>query len=310
MLTTPELTLFAVPKPFRGHVAVTQRNAVTSWTLLHPRPQIILFGDEEGIAETCQDLCVQHVANLARNEFGTPLASDVFRQAQGLSSAGVLCFVNSDIMLMRDLSKAVDQVRTRFRRFLMSGERRDVDIAAPWDFGSDQWEKELREHALKHGRSHGRGAMDYFVFTNGALDPVPDLTVGRAGIDNWFIYQARKRKVPVVDASKAVLVLHQNHDYWHHPLGRQGTHFGEEARRNLESSHGYQFFLGDRTHYLTARGPQLDLSWERLAQHWARLPVLAPRGLRGGAFRIGRLLRGLVRHSAGPAESGRPTRRF
>ena len=38
------LTLFAVPKPFRDHTAMIQRNAITSWTLLRPHPQIILFG--------------------------------------------------------------------------------------------------------------------------------------------------------------------------------------------------------------------------------------------------------------------------
>src|SRR5436309_411668 len=41
------LTLFAAPKPFRGHIGIIQRNAITSWTKLQPRPEIILYGTQE-----------------------------------------------------------------------------------------------------------------------------------------------------------------------------------------------------------------------------------------------------------------------
>jgi hypothetical protein len=33
---TPMLTFFTTAKPFRGHSGVIQRNALKSWTLLHP----------------------------------------------------------------------------------------------------------------------------------------------------------------------------------------------------------------------------------------------------------------------------------
>jgi len=42
------LTLFALPKPFRGRNGIIQQNAIRSWTLLEPTPEIILFGDEFG----------------------------------------------------------------------------------------------------------------------------------------------------------------------------------------------------------------------------------------------------------------------
>ena len=40
------ITIFSTPKPFRGHIGVIQRNALKSWTLLHPDVEMILFGDE------------------------------------------------------------------------------------------------------------------------------------------------------------------------------------------------------------------------------------------------------------------------
>ena len=50
------LTIFAIPKAFRGHTATIQRNAITSWTMLHPRPEILLFGNESGTEEICREL--------------------------------------------------------------------------------------------------------------------------------------------------------------------------------------------------------------------------------------------------------------
>ncbi len=50
MMDSP-LTILAMPKPFRGHIGIIQRNAITSWTKLQPRPEILLFGTEEGAAE-------------------------------------------------------------------------------------------------------------------------------------------------------------------------------------------------------------------------------------------------------------------
>ncbi|MFZ0637415.1 MAG: hypothetical protein WAM08_17985, partial [Candidatus Acidiferrales bacterium] len=65
------LTLFAMPKPFEGHIGIIQRNAITSWTRLTPQPEIILFGDEAGVAEIAGELGLRHVAHVKRNEKNT-----------------------------------------------------------------------------------------------------------------------------------------------------------------------------------------------------------------------------------------------
>src|SRR5437773_1932544 len=65
------LTIFSTPKPFEGHSNVIQRNAIKSWTLLHPEVEVILFGDEEGTAEACRDLAIHHEPQVIRNEYGT-----------------------------------------------------------------------------------------------------------------------------------------------------------------------------------------------------------------------------------------------
>ena len=123
------LTLFTIPKPFRGHIAVIQRNAIRSWTLLRPACEIILFGHEEGTAEVAAEFGLRHVPEVARNEYGTPLVSDLFAQAQRLATCERLGYVNADIILLSDFLRAVQRIP--FRRFLMIGRRWDLDLDQP-----------------------------------------------------------------------------------------------------------------------------------------------------------------------------------
>jgi hypothetical protein len=66
------LTIFTICKPFVGHSRIIQTNAIRSWTLLNPRPQIILFGNESGTAEIVAQLKIQHVPELKRNQLARP----------------------------------------------------------------------------------------------------------------------------------------------------------------------------------------------------------------------------------------------
>jgi hypothetical protein len=49
------LTVFFIPKPFLGHIGVIQRNALGTWMRLGEGVQVILHGNDEGVAEaTCE----------------------------------------------------------------------------------------------------------------------------------------------------------------------------------------------------------------------------------------------------------------
>ena len=82
------------------YIGIIQRNAVTSWTRISPRPEIILFGDETGTAEIAREFVVRHVPDVKRNDKGTPYLSDLFEKAQSLASHPSLCYVNADICLL------------------------------------------------------------------------------------------------------------------------------------------------------------------------------------------------------------------
>src|SRR5260370_13114663 len=124
----PMLTIFAVPKPFHGHIGVIQRNAIRSWTSLRPACEIILIGNEEGTAEIAMEFGVRHAPDVARNTFGTPLVSDLFKQAQQVSSRNLFCYVNSDIILMSDFMVAIQRITKQKSRFLLVAHRWNVDV--------------------------------------------------------------------------------------------------------------------------------------------------------------------------------------
>lgn len=268
-----------MPKPFRGQIAVIQRNAIQSWALLRPACEIILFGDEEGTADVAREFRVHHISEVVRNEFGTPLVNSLFETAGGVAAHDLLCYINADIILMSDFVKAVRQVASRKHRFLAVGQRWDVDINQPWDFKRLDWEERLRLYITEHGKLHPPAGSDYFVFPRDVIwQAFPAFAVGRPSWDNWLIYQARALHMPVIDVAGSVMVVHQNHDYAHCLGGETGVWEGTEAKRNLEMAGGYNhvFTLEDATHILVPSGPKLDLRRPKLRRHLNTLPVLFP----------------------------------
>jgi hypothetical protein len=213
------LTLFATPKRFDGHIGVIQRNAITSWTRMHPKPEVILFGTEPGTAEVAAEFGLRHVASVKCNDWGTPLVSDLFAQAETLGAGRALCYVNSDIILFDDFGEAISRVVGWNDRFLMVGRRTDLDIKDPVEFHGDSWAKEVASRARREGKLQIARSIDYFAFSRGLYSAMPPLAIGRFWWDNWLLWKARSLDAKVVDASKAVLAVHQNHDYSHTTYG-------------------------------------------------------------------------------------------
>jgi len=248
------MTFFSLPKAFRGHFEVIQRNAITSWTRLSPRPEIILFGNEHGTAEIARQLGLRHVPEVRRSEYGTPLVNDLFEKAQDLAMCSTLCYVNTDILLLSDFMKAVEQVASWRDPFLMVGRRTNLDLDQLLVLESPDWETRLRVLVRKQGTLGLPVQIDYFVFTRGLYRSIPDFAIGRTRWDNWLIWSARASKAPVADATAVVTVIHQNHDYSHHPKGKAWLKFGEEARKNHRLAGRRTCSLYYATHKLTPKG--------------------------------------------------------
>ena len=248
------LTFFTTARPFQGHYAIIQRNALESWTRLHPDAEVILFGNEEGAAEVCRELGLRHEPEMARTERGAPRADFIFRRAQEIARHGLLCFCNCDIVLTQEFRGALERLLSWRKSFLMVGRRWDTDITEPIDFSDADWELRTLAIAKNQGFQRFYYNIDYFAFTRGLYRDMPGLAVGRIWWDHWVVWKALVESVPVVDASGTVCAVHQNHDYSSHPQGWQGIWYDEDAQQNAKIAAGRGRTIEDATFYLTQEG--------------------------------------------------------
>ena len=234
------LTIFSAPKPFIDpHIAMIQRNAIRSWLGLGDQVQVLLIGDEEGIGEAAASLGVQQLTDVQFNAWGTPTISSIFSLARKHSESPLLAYLNADILCMPDLLAAAQQLLVLHERFLLIGQRWDLDVEADMDF-SPGWPERLQAEVNRRGRLHPPAGSDYFVFPRELFSEIPDFAVGRAGWDNWMIYQARRQGWLTVDGTPAVKMVHQNHAYHHLPEG--------QAHYDLEESDHNRALAGGKTH--------------------------------------------------------------
>ena len=196
-------------------------NAINSWERF--ASDIILFGIES--VEAAQTSPKAMAVTVERNEALTPLVSDMFNFVP-VSSEAIHIFANSDIMLffvIAALAKVEDL--DIGDSWLMVGQRKDMDIQERIDFEHLDL-LELCEVAAHYPYLPPCGA-DYFIWRNVDWFHMPPFAVGRLSYDNWIIYDALKRHVPIIDATRVILAIHQNHPE------REGVRTCPEARENF-----------------------------------------------------------------------------
>jgi hypothetical protein len=247
----PLITFFSAPKPFTNpHIAMIQRNAIKSWTLL-PDVEVILLGEEKGLAEAARELGVKHVLNVARNESGTPLISSMFQLARENAHSELLCIINADMILMPDFIKVAKQAMKLKDKFVLLSQRWDLDVTQPLDF-SNGWESRLRSVVNGQGILHRPAGSDFFLFPLSTFYEIPPFVIGRAGWDNWMIYKAHQEKWAVIDCTPSIMIIHQNHDYSHLPDGK--PHYEHpDTNENIRLAGGQaniRYTIVDATHRL------------------------------------------------------------
>ncbi|HJZ13186.1 MAG TPA: hypothetical protein VJ521_13610 [Acidobacteriota bacterium] len=257
----PFLTLFSAPKPFTDpHIAMIQRNAIKSWTLL-PDVEVILLGEETGLAEAAQELGVRHIPNVERNDNGIPLISSMFQLARENSHSDMLCIINADMILMPNFLEAARRSRLRSPRrgqrdkFVLLSQRWDLDITQPLEF-TEGWENRLSSMIHDQGSLHRPAGSDFFLFPKSCYTDIPDFAIGRAGWDNWMIYKARKEKWTVIDCTPSVMIVHQNHDYSHLP-GAKPHYEHPDTNENIRLAGGeanIRYTVLDATYQLASGG--------------------------------------------------------
>ena len=246
-----QLTLFTAPKPFVDpHIDLIQRNTMHNWLALGEGIEVVMIGNESGIGDVCNELNILHLPDVKCNDLGTPLISSIFDLARAVNNSPYLAYVNADILFLPGILDSLKRIASSKRQFLGVGQRWDLDVESNISFTND-WDSVLKERVHHKGKLHGQTGSDYFIFPRSCFEELPDFAVGRAGWDNWMIFKARWEHWPVVDMTKTLMIVHQNHDYRHLPGGI--IHFHQpETQVNVRLAGGRRtiFVLSDATHFL------------------------------------------------------------
>ena len=251
----PEVTIFATPKRFAGQFDRIQRNAIESWIALEPAVEVILVGDDDGTAEMCRQHGLRHLPEVATTDTGIPLLSDLWRIGQQHARSPIVCFVNADIILMDDFVTAVRRVSSEMTDFLMIGQRWDLELTQRLGELHGPWEAAVRADVARRGTLNSPLWVDYFAFPLGQYPDLLPCVIGRPGYDHWIVWQSLQRGIPVVDASDAVLAVHQHHDY-SHGGGKRAVYNGADADYNygLIGGRAHLRHIGHATRRLTSDG--------------------------------------------------------
>jgi len=250
------LTIVAVPKAFRGRFDVIQRNALRSWARITPRPEIVLFGSDEGVAEAAREIGARHIPELATNQYGTPLVDHLWRSAQRAASHRMVCYVNSDIILPTSFALTVERVQASFRAepFLAVGRKINLELPDLIDFHDPSWESNLQRIAQERGNFVTYDS-DYFLFPRGLWREVPAFAIGRCYWSSWFVFDARRRHLPVVDLTRSVVALESKHDYSHaQSTGGSKRLSGVEFELNRRLFRGCRYYTTVNATHVLSRG--------------------------------------------------------
>lgn len=275
----PLVTLFTLPKPFGRDTDRIQRNAINSWKRLAPDVEVLMIGDDAGIAETADELGVRHVAGINFNQQGTPLVSSAFELAHQHSDAPFLAYCNCDVILMEDFPQTLQILAQdpSLPRFVAFGQRVDLDVDRLIDFEQPQQIASLLENCRQAGIPSSNVCKEYFVFPRNLYQHVPPFAIGRGNWDNWMIHSAKSEHIPVVKVSEFVTAIHQSHDYSHTSAGRYQCYVsGEEAEENRRLAGGRHLISGSTaTFRLTSNGLKRERPWLLNPEFWSDIPRFA-----------------------------------
>ena len=279
MNSKPLITLFTIPKSFsdpNDHITIIQTNAIRSWARLGPQVQVILVGDEPGIAEAAERLGVQHSDRMQYNERGTPLVNSAFQAVRSLSETPLLAYCNSDVILIEDFLTTMQRLvdLKQEKPFVAFGRRIDLKIETEIDFDAANSMRDLVARAKSEGQICSQVCKEYFAFPRSVYENIPAFAIGRGNWDNWMIRSAKQAETPVINTSQSVTAIHQMHNYQHAKADRRNVYMtGAEAKENERLAGGRHWVSGSvGTHRLTSDGIVKEKMLLLNPHFWADVP--------------------------------------
>lgn len=215
---------------------------------MEPRPNILLFGDEEGTSNIAKDFGAVHFPFIERSEEFSPMpfVNKLFDKATTLSNSSILMYTNADILFAKEeLNKLLLSAKKQFENFLVVARRMDIEVSDSIEKSSN-WENTLfskyeqKRASWEPNSNDNRWAIDFFAYTRNFWNEIeiPPFLLGVPAFDNWLLHEPNRRGMKVIDATKTLRVIHQFHEYTH----------GSERKRKMKQYNEQlagKWFLGN-----------------------------------------------------------------
>ncbi len=213
----PLLTLFTTLKDLPGRRRLHNQTFM-NWASMKPVVNPVFFAVSQDTR--CAQLALHFgwtVMKIPNHRQGMPVFRAMFEHVSAVFKTPFYGYSNADILFNWGLVETVESLGevgfTEGGELLGVGQRRNIAASKISETGP-RAAKLLAETYTGVSSRHSSTAMDYFILTKAGLrwSEVPDLVVGRPGIDRWLFAHALMWNISVVDFSKSVMALHQTGD--------------------------------------------------------------------------------------------------
>jgi hypothetical protein len=191
-----------------------------------------------------------------------PLVSGLIATAEREARHELLAYCNADIILFPGFLEAVEILVSRFKRFLMVGQRLNLDVTTPIDFSNNENISRFIAEARHRGALEPTTGIDYFVFPRGLFGKIPPLEIGRFTWDQWLVGRAARQGV-IVDATSDVMAIHQNHGYGRTPSEAEAIMAGLPRILNRRRAKNDPLLTIEDANYSLIQGKIIPRPWNR-----------------------------------------------
>lgn len=227
-------TFYTIALPFVGDDLWVQHNSIQSWLRTGPGVEVLLLGDEPGVAEHAKKFGVRHIPDLDTTEIGDLSVRSAFWLAREHAQGDVLIFMDADVIALPGLLDTLYGVALG-GPFLAVGFRKALTLTGSLDF-SPGWDQRLRATFKAHGKRYHKGLVsgtDFYAYLKRQelAEEMPDFSVGAGHWDGWPMWYALRMGWRLIDITDSVDMIHQNHKH-------RGWRRGQATQRNLDLCDG------------------------------------------------------------------------
>lgn len=238
------ITFFSSPRSFHDpHIITIQKNAIASWQALPIQKEILLIGDDEGVAKVAKEYGITHITGVKKTNAGIPWRNEVFKIAATRAYFPILVFVSSDIILTDSITNILKNLPST--PFLLTARRYDLDITTPINFSDPNWQAHLLLEVKTNGKLHGPSAIDFALYhKNLSSDFFAPFPMNLPGWDNYFLYRCKHASIDIIDATEILMLIHQNHNHRTHKGTKNNVwHKDIYAKQTLKTIGGFSHML-------------------------------------------------------------------